>query len=258
MKRLVIKVGSSIISNGDFIAMDRIKNLAIFLNSLRQKYQIILVSSGAVASGYTKLCLDKSKLENKQALAAIGQPLLINAYQKVFDSFGIFVSQLLLTGYDFDSRINTEYASKTIEVLLKNNVLPIINENDSTAINELTFGDNDRLSAYVAYYFGADMLVILSDIAGYYDSDPHENKNAHLLKIVHQIPQEKLISHYNPHGNFATGGIVTKLLAADFLLQKNKSMFLCNGLELEDAGSFLLQGIHKSGTLFIVKDEKGQ
>lgn len=250
MRRIVIKIGTSNLSNGEAIQEDAIFKIVQCIANLRSEFEVILVSSGAVASGYTCLHLDKNKLSHKQALASIGQPLLLETYRKVFSSFGILNAQILLSGHDFDSRKATQNARDTIEVLLEHQVVPIINENDAIATAELMFGDNDRLSAHIAYYLGAELLVILSDIDGYYDKDPHRYQGAKLIVHMSEIPKEKLQTSYDPHGNFATGGIVTKLIAGDFLLQRGRAMFLCNGQKLDDLESFLLHKNQKSGTLF--------
>ncbi len=255
MKRVVVKVGSAVLTENNRLAKDRMANLVEFLYALQQRFDVILVSSGAVAAGYTKLKLDKSIIANKQALAAIGQPQLMISYQKKFEKFGINVAQVLLSADDFDSRKRTAHAKNAIEVLLKHKIIPIINENDVTATEELVFGDNDQLSAHVAYYFDADMLAILSDIDGLYDKDPKKHSDAKLLKIVDSIPKELLESECNPNYSFATGGIVTKLKAAEFLLEHGKRMFLASGFDLKDARSFLLENRHEGGTLFIPKDK---
>ncbi|SMC09949.1 glutamate 5-kinase [Nitratiruptor tergarcus DSM 16512] len=254
VKRIVIKVGSAVLTENNRLAKERMANLVEFLSMLHERYEIILVSSGAVAAGYTKIRLDKSDIANKQALAAIGQPLLMRSYQKKFEKHGINVAQVLLSADDFDSRRRTAHAKNAIEVLLQKKVIPIINENDVTATEELVFGDNDQLSAHVAYYFDADMLVILTDIDGLYDKDPNKYEDAKLLKIVETIPQELLETECNPTYSFATGGIVTKLKAAQFLLERGKKMFLGSGFDLSDAKSFLLENVHRGGTLFIPCD----
>ena len=250
MKRLVVKVGSHILGEEDGLSFERIENLCLFLSELKKKYEIILVSSGAVSAGSLLLKLDKTKVENKQAMSAVGQPYLMSTYKKEMKKYGIKVAQLLITADNFDSRKSTAYAKNAIEVLLQNNVMPVINENDTTAIKELMFGDNDQLSAHAAYYFDADMLVILSDIDAYYDKDPRKFKDAKARKIVSFITKEELESEVNPNLSFATGGIVTKLKAADFLLKNSKKMFMASGFDLSDARSFLLKNNHKGGSLF--------
>lgn len=251
MKRVVLKVGSHVLTQQNRLAKDRIENLCNFISNLNSKnYEVILVSSGAVAAGYSKLKLDKSILANRQALSAIGQPHLMGVYEKKLSQYDIVTAQVLLTADDFDSRNATEHAKNAIEALLSNGVLPIINENDTTATQELVFGDNDQLSAHVAYYFDADMLVILSDIDGYYTKDPRKYDDATIRSVVSEIEQSDLDSAETPNHAFATGGIVTKLKAADFLLKRHKQMFLASGFDLSDIRSYLLEENHQGGTLF--------
>jgi glutamate 5-kinase len=128
--------------------------------------------------------------------------------------------------------------------------LPIINENDSVSVKELLFGDNDQLSAHVCYHFNFDMLVILSDIDGYYDKNPKDFSDAKVRKIVNKIQKDELSIQMNPNNEFATGGIVTKLKAAKFLLDNNKKMFLANGFDLRSIREYLLKANHINGTLF--------
>ena len=253
MKRIVIKVGSHVLGEEDGLSLERIYNLCEFLAKLKKQYEVILVSSGAVSAGWLKLKLDKSILENKQAMSAVGQPYLMSIYARKFKKFGIYTAQVLLSADDFDSRRKTKHARSAIETLLKNDVLPIINENDTTTIKELVFGDNDQLSAHVTYYFDADLLVILSDIDAYYDKNPHQYSDAKPRKIVHKIDKKDLECEHTPNSSFATGGIVTKLKAADFLLENDRQMFLSSGFDLSDIKSYLLENEHKGGTLFCKK-----
>ncbi len=250
MKRIVIKVGSAVLTEKNEIAKERMLNLVTLVAHLKKKYHVILVTSGAVAAGYAALKLDKSKQIGKKALAAAGQPILMTSYKKKFDMYDIDTAQILLTEDDFDSRKRTKMFQEIINAHLENDILPIINENDITSTPEQLFGDNDQLSANVTYATDADLLVILSDIDGYYDKNPHEHEDAKLYKVLNAIPQEALEDTVTPNNDFATGGIVTKLKAADFLLKHQKRMFLCNGFDLESAESFLLKGEHKLGTLF--------
>lgn len=250
MKRVVIKVGSHIISEVDHISEERVENLCKFLIELRQKYEVILVSSGAASAGKVKLNIPKDGVIAKQILAAIGQPYLMEIYSKFLLKYNVLTSQILLTGLDFDSRKRTIHAKNTIDGLLKNKVLPIINENDATAIEEIVYGDNDRLSASVANYFDANLLVILSDIDGYYEDDPHKNPYAQIRPLVKNITQTELDQKPIAGSQMGTGGITTKLKAADFLLKNNKEMFLASGFDLSVARDFLLYGKQNGGTLF--------
>lgn len=252
MKRLVIKVGSAVLTENGKLAIDRLGNLVDLIAKLKNEknYEVILVSSGAVAAGFTSIQLDKHAIENRQALAAIGQPLLLKNYKKRFREHNIFCAQMLLIADDFDSRKRTAYAKGAIEVLLKNKVLPIINENDVTATDELLFGDNDQLAAHVTHFFDAEMLAILTDIDGYYDKNPHQFDDAKLQKEVNHITEEMVNATHTPNTEFATGGIATKLKAADFLMKNKKPMYLTSGFDLSNAYSFLVQGNQISGTLF--------
>ena len=249
-RRIVVKVGSSILVENQKIALSRITELCKFVADLQKKYQVIIVTSGAVAAGYTEQPLDKSFVPNKQALASLGQPLLMHMYYVELQKHGVLCSQLLLGAYDFDSRKRTINARNAIEVLLEHRVVPIINENDATALRELVFGDNDRMSAHVAYYFEADLLVILSDIDGYYTANPRTCASAKMRLVVNALTPAELQGEATPNNQFATGGIVTKLQAAQFLLERGKAMYLSSGFHLDEAREYLLNGKHASGTLF--------
>lgn len=251
MKRVVLKVGSAVLTQDGKLALDRLNNLVQLIAQLKkQDVEVILVSSGAVAAGFTSLPLDKKSVTNRQALAAIGQPLLMKHYKERFKEHGIICAQMLLIADDFDSRKRTAFAKGAIEVLLQHKVLPIINENDVTATDELLFGDNDQLAAHVTYYFEADLLAILTDIDGYYNKNPHQHDDAELLKFVHSISDEMLEGEHTPNTQFATGGIVTKLKAADFLLKRDIPMYLSSGFDLSYATQFLVNNSHVGGTVF--------
>lgn len=251
MRRLVIKVGTAVLTQGEELALQRMKNLVNLISTLKndKNLEVILVSSGAVGAGYTELKLDKTVLANKQTLAAIGQPKLMKTYQEMFQEFGITVAQMLFIADDFDSRKRSKNAKNVTEILLQNKVIPIINENDVIATEEL-IGDNDQLAAYITHYFKADMLVILTDIDGYYDKNPREFSDAKIQKIINEISQDELEKKPSANSKFATGGIVTKLKAADFLMQKNIPMYLTSGFDLTNAYDFLVENNHKSGTIF--------
>ena len=251
MKRLVIKVGTAVLTQGEELALQRMKNLVNLISTLKndKNLEVILVSSGAVGAGYTELKLDKTVLANKQTLAAIGQPKLMKTYQEMFQEFGITVAQMLFIADDFDSRKRSKNAKNVMEILLQNKVIPIINENDVIATEEL-IGDNDQLAAYITHYFKADILVILTDIDGYYDKNPREFSDAKIQKIINEISQDELDKKPSANSKFATGGIVTKLKAADFLMQKNIPMYLTSGFDLTNAYDFLVDNNHKSGTIF--------
>lgn len=254
-KRLVIKVGTAVLTQDGKLAIERMQNLVNLIAKLKNEknLEVILVSSGAVGAGFTSLKLDKKILANKQALASIGQPLLLKHYKKMFKEHDIICAQMLFIADDFDSRKRSANAKNVMEILLENKVLPIINENDVIATEELVFGDNDQLAAHVAYHFKADMLAILTDIDGYYNKNPREYDDAVLQKYITHINKEELEMKHSANSEFATGGIVTKLKAADFLMNKNIPMFLSSGFDLTNAYDYLFHGEHNSGTLFIPK-----
>jgi glutamate 5-kinase len=250
MKRIVIKVGSSVLTETEDIAKERMLNLVSLIVEARKRYEVILVTSGAVAAGYTAVQLNRSVPTSKKVLASVGQPILMSSYKNKFDIYGVHISQILLTEEDFDSRIHTKIFQDIIDRTLSNDILPIVNENDITTTPDQLFGDNDQLSAYVTHYTDADLLVILSDIDGYFDSNPRENPEAKIRKIVSEIEEEELNQEHTPNSKFATGGIVTKLKAAEYIISKNKEMFLCSGYDLTSAREFLIEEKHNKGTLF--------
>ncbi len=250
MQRVVVKVGSAVLTQEGEIALGRMQSLVDFLVQLREKYEVILVSSGAVAGGYTKLKLDRTVISNKQALAAIGQPVLMRKYAKKFLMHDIITAQVLVTAANLNKADDIQRVKNTVETLLNNGVVPIVNENDATATDELELGDNDQLSAYITKHTDADMLIILSDIDAFYDSDPHKNPDAKVLKIVENIDESMLMQEVTPHNVFATGGIVTKLKAAAYLLEDKRDVFLASGFDLKDVKCFMLDGLHEGGTLF--------
>ena len=255
MERIVIKVGSAVLTEKNEIAKDRMMNLVYLISKLRSKYEVVLVSSGAVAAGYYALQLDKTKQIGKKAIAAAGQPILMSSYKMMFDILHIDTAQILLTEDDFDSRKRTKMFQEIIDAHIPNDILPIVNENDISSTPEQLFGDNDQLSANVAQAVKADLLVILSDIDGYYDKDPSKHKDAKLYKVLYELPEGALDECATPNDPFATGGIVTKLKAADFMMKHGRKMFLSNGFNLDACESFLMKGEHTLGTLFLPKEE---
>jgi len=250
LQRIVFKVGSSVLTDLDNIAKERMLNLVSLLAEARKKYEVILVTSGAVAAGYTALKLDRKKEISKKVLASVGQPILMSSYKSKFDIFNVDIAQILLTEEDFDSRVHTKIFQQIIDRTLESGILPIVNENDISTTPEQLFGDNDQLSAHVAHYTNSDILIILSDIDGYYDDNPKLNPNAKIKKIVTKITDEELKQEHSPNNEFASGGIVTKLKAAKYMMDKKRKMFLCSGYDLSSAREFLFQDEYEKGTLF--------
>ena len=251
--RIVVKVGSAVLTQDDALALERMQALVDFLADLRKSNEIILVSSGAVSAGYTELQLDRNIVKDKQALASIGQPMLMRQYAKKFAPHNIICSQVLVTAFNLNKADDTQRVQNTIDTLLSHGVIPIVNENDATSTEELEVGDNDQLSAYIAKDTNADMLIILSDIDAYYDKDPRNHDDAKALKIVESISKEELAKDVTPNNMFATGGIVTKLKAAQYMFDNNIDMFLATAFDLSDVKSYTIDGIHKGGTLFKAK-----
>jgi len=254
MKRIVVKVGSAVLTQDGNIALERMQSLVDFLAELKKNNEVILVSSGAVSAGYTKVQLDRESIQNKQALAAIGQPILMKKYAKKFASYNITTAQVLVTAANLSHQDEIQRVKNTVDILIENDVVPIVNENDATATDELVVGDNDQLSAYITKHTKADILIILSDIDAYYDSDPRQNPHAKVLKIVNDISEEELNKEVTPNNVFATGGIVTKLKAASYLMRSGIEMFLASGFDLSDAKTFMIDGVHKGGTHFKIKN----
>lgn len=254
MKRIVVKVGSAVLTKDDSLASGRIESLIDFLVDLKKNNEVILVSSGAVSAGYTELKLDRNIIQNKQALASIGQPILMGQYRKGFATHSTLCSQVLVTSINLNKEDDIQRVKNTIDTLLSNGVIPIINENDATSTEELEVGDNDQLSAYIAKNTNADILILLSDIDAYYDKDPRKHDDAKVLNIVEHIPREELEKNVTPNNIFATGGIVTKLKAAQYILDNDISMFLSTGFDLTDVRSYMIDGIHIGGTLFKAKN----
>jgi len=250
MKRVVVKVGSAVLTQNDSIALERMRELVDFLAELKKTHEVILVSSGAVAAGFTEIQLDRSIIQNKQALAAIGQPILMDLYSKKFETHDIKIAQVLVTSANLDKDDDTLRIKNTIGTLLSNGIIPIVNENDATSTLELEVGDNDQLSAYITKHTNSNILVILSDIDAFYDKDPRKFDDAKALHVVHSIHKEDLQKEATPHGAFATGGILTKLKAADYLLNLNIDMFLSSGFDLNDIKNYILKNNYTGGTLF--------
>ena len=225
MARIVVKVGSAVLTENNSVALKRMHALVDFLAELKKNNEVILVSSGSVSAGFTRLPLDRTVLKNKQALASIGQPILMNKYARKFAKHDLLCSQVLVTAANLNKTDDIERIQNTINILLENDVIPIVNENDVTSTLELEVGDNDQLSAYITQQTNSELLIILSDIDAYYDHDPRTHSDAKVLKIVNKISDEELQREATPNNVFATGGIVTKLKAADYLLKNTKSNY---------------------------------
>ena len=192
-KKIVIKIGSSILIDAEGKAKKNwLKNFAHDVKILiKAKKHVVIVSSGAIAMGceYLKIKKKNLKIDKSQAVASIGQIELMDFYKKVFDVKKIKISQILLTLDDTEQRRRSINAKRTIENLLNMGIVPIVNENDTTATTEIKYGDNDRLAARVAQIISADCLVLLSDVDGLYNYNPKKNKKASLIKTINKIDE---------------------------------------------------------------------
>ncbi|NJC06222.1 glutamate 5-kinase [Sphingomonas kaistensis] len=216
-RRLVVKLGSSLVTDGQGPRARFLADLAGDVGHLRaQGSEVIVVSSGAVALGRGRLGLSRSqRLDQKQAAAATGQPLLMQAWAEAFAPLGLVTAQLLLTAADTEDRRAFLNARGTLAALLKAGAVPVINENDSTATAELRVGDNDRLSARVAQLAGAELLVLLSDVDGLYTADPRLDRDAtHIAEVSALTPEIMALAGGSDRSGPGTGGMRTKLEAA--------------------------------------------
>ncbi|MEL7031907.1 MAG: glutamate 5-kinase [Pseudomonadota bacterium] len=217
-KRIVIKIGSALIAEEGRARQDWLISLAADIADLRADGQdVVLVSSGAIALGRNQLGPDRpAKLEEKQAAAALGQPLLMTAMTTAFAPRGITVAQALLTLDDTENRRRWLNARATLDTLLNAGAVPIINENDSVATDEIRYGDNDRLAARVAQMIGADILILLSDIDGLYTADPRTDASATHIPELDELTSahDAMAGDSNQNADLGSGGMVTKLAAA--------------------------------------------
>ena len=260
VKRIVIKVGSSTITYGNgkrnFSRIDRLaREIADLAN---QGKEIILVSSGAVAVGVDRLGLaaKPKTIPGKQAAAAVGQGVLMHTYEKIFAEYGQIVAQVLLTRVDSVDRHRYTNSRNTFLALLEHKVIPIVNENDVVAIDELKIGDNDILSALVAGIVDADLLIILSDIDGLYTANPQNDPNAKLVPEVTDITPEIEASAGDAGSKVGTGGMFTKIQAAKMATSSGINMVIASGEE-KDAISRILEG-EEIGTLFVSRENRLQ
>ncbi|MDH3445886.1 MAG: glutamate 5-kinase [Deltaproteobacteria bacterium] len=217
-RRVVVKIGSQILSSGTGIEETRLRALVGELAHLHdQKKEIVIVSSGAVVAGMTKLgWKDRPRtIPEKQALAAVGQIKLMALYERFFSKYDKSVAQVLLTHEDLANRQRYINAKHTFQMLLESSIVPIVNENDTVAVEEMKFGDNDHLSALVATLLAADLLIILSDVEGVYDRDPRLFRDAQVIPLIEDIKAAKDTIVDAGRSTFGTGGIVTKMGAAE-------------------------------------------
>ncbi len=231
--RVVVKVGTSTLAHATGrLNIRRVEELCRVLSDLKNSgNEIILVSSGAIGMGVGKLSLKErpGDIPTKQAAAAVGQCELMYTYDKLFSEYHHTVAQILLTGADLRQEDRYHNFQNTMRRLLELDVLPIINENDTIATEEIKVGDNDTLSAMVAVSIGADLLILLSDIDGLYTADPHKNPDAKLIREVTAITPEIEALAGGEGSVLGTGGMRTKLNAANLCMESGCEMTILNG-----------------------------
>ncbi len=234
VRRVVIKVGSQILSSPQGTEEGRIKRLVKDLAMLHDRgKEVVVVSSGAVAAGMTRLGIkDRPKtIPQKQALAAVGQIKLMALYEKYFSRFNKNVAQVLLTHEDLANRHRYLNAKHTLQTLLESHNIPVVNENDTVVVEEMKFGDNDHLSSLVATLLEADLLVILSDVEGVYDRDPRTESGAELISLIADLKGLKRKLGGGGRSQYGTGGISSKIGAAEKAAAAGIPTFIANGLK---------------------------
>ena len=257
--RIVVKVGTSTLTHKTgHLNLRRIESLVKVLSDIKNSgIQIVLVSSGAVSTGVAKVGFGEipSTPEEKQALSAIGQSELMKIYDSFFSSYGHTVAQILLTKDVLANPIRRKAAENTFNRLLNMNCIPIVNENDAISTDELTkFGGNDILSALVAEFCNADVLINMSDVDGFYDSDPRSNPDAKMFDRVESITDEIYSIAGGAGTDRGTGGMIAKLNAAKIVTEAGIPMFILNGSDPEILYT-LLDGGH-IGTYFCADKSK--
>ncbi len=234
-RRVVVKIGSSLLFDADrrAVAADWLASLAADIAELRrQGRDVIVVSSGAVALGRGRLNLSPSRLQDKQAAAAVGQSLLMHAWEDALAPHGLMAGQVLLTRDDTERRRRWLNGRATLEALLAHGVVPVVNENDTVATEEIRYGDNDRLAARAAQLGRADLLVLLSDVDGLYTADPRRDPDARHLPLIERLTPDVLAmaSGANVQAGVGTGGMATKLAAAQIAASAGCATVIASGL----------------------------
>ncbi len=231
--KIVVKVGTSTLTHSTgCLNIRAVEELCKTLSDLKNAgNEIILVSSGAIGMGIGKLSIKErpSDMPTKQAAAAVGQCELMYVYDKLFSEYNHTVAQILITGSDFNHEDRHNNFRNTVNRLLELGAMPIINENDTVATEEISVGDNDTLAAIVATSINAELLVLLSDIDGLYTADPHKDKNAKLIAEVNELTQEIIELGGGKGSALGTGGMRTKLHAADICMKNGCDMIITNG-----------------------------
>ncbi|MCC5832722.1 MAG: glutamate 5-kinase [Chlamydiales bacterium] len=254
-KKIVIKLGSSSLTNGTSrLSRSRMIELVRQVSFLHEQgHEIVLVSSGAIAAAREHFPAKSvgDCIPSKQMLASIGQVCLIQTWSELFSIYDLFIGQLLLTKHDFSNSVSAANAKATFETMLMHRVIPIVNENDTLATDEIRVGDNDNLSALVAHMIGADLLILLTDQEGLFTADPRHNPDAQLIQVIDSIDEtiSGCAKETNPNG-LGTGGMITKLQAAKFATQKGTATVIASA-KTPNVILDLISG-KKVGTLFSI------
>ncbi|OUU78771.1 MAG: glutamate 5-kinase [Gammaproteobacteria bacterium TMED78] len=253
-KRIILKIGSSLLINKDSGCINHVwlESLCEDIKSLKAKgKEIVIVSSGAIALGVKSMELSSTvRLEDSQAAAAIGQVQLAHTYQDKLASKGLVVAQVLLTIDDSNNRRRYLNATNTLNSLIKRGVIPVINENDTVATQEIRYGDNDRLAARVAQMISADCLILFSDIDGLYTSDPNKDVKAKFIDEVSELNKSYFDMAEGPGSRHGSGGMITKLDAAKMAMSAGCKMLITSGL-LNNPLSSIIE--NDKGTWFLPK-----
>lgn len=252
-RKIVIKIGSNTLSTekGEF-NYKRLHNLVEqIVELMNQGKQILIVTSGAGVCGTAAInkWKRKSDMNYKQALCAIGQVELMMGYKELFKEYDIHVGQMLLCNDDFGNQSRRLHIRNTLFTLIDEGVVPIINENDSVTVDEIKIGDNDTLSAYTASLWGADLLILLSDIDGIYDKNPKEYADARLIDVIKDIDKATEGILIGSTNDFGTGGIATKLSAAKIVNKVGIPMAIMNGFKEDILRKILKE--EESATIFL-------
>ncbi len=231
--KIVVKIGTSTLTHASgCVNIRRIETLVKILSDMKNAgNDVVLVSSGAIGMGVGKLNLKERPrdISGKQAAAAVGQCELMYIYDKLFSEYNHTVAQILLTAPDLQVESRHAKFNATMARLTELGVLPIINENDTVATEEIEFGDNDKLAAFVAASVGADLLILLSDIDGLYSADPHKDPHATLIREVHELTSDIMALGGGAGSTLGTGGMATKLHAAEIATAAGCDMIIANG-----------------------------
>ncbi len=233
-KKIVIKLGSSSLTNGT-LQLSR-PHMVEFVRQIchlhQDGHEVVLVSSGAIAAAKEDYSVTKKNgqsIPTKQMLASIGQVRLMHTWSELFSIYKVVIGQILLTRSDFENDLSVRHATDTLKALLSHNVIPVVNENDTIATEEICFGDNDILSAMVSGLIKADLLIILTDQEGFFTADPRHDPEAKLIEAIHEIDDTIAAYAQKAHPNgLGSGGMITKLGAAKYATEKGTATIIAS------------------------------